>query len=137
MAAKRGPKEMSDSHKAALERGRAEGRIVRDYLEALRSSKPKRGRKRTSESISKRLAKIEEELASASAIDQLQLLQERRDLQAEIDRIGGGIDVTRLETAFIGVAKGYTQRKGIAYATWRDVGVSAATLKRAGISRSA
>lgn len=137
MAAKRGPKEMSDSHKAALERGRAEGRIVRDYLEALRSNKPRRGRKRTSESISKRLAKIEEELAAASAIDQLQLLQERRDLQAEIDRMDGGVDVTRLEAAFIGVAKGYTQRKGIDYATWRDVGVSAATLKRAGISRSA
>jgi hypothetical protein len=59
MAAKRGPKAMTDTHKAALERWRAEGRVVRDYLEALRSSKPKRGRKRTSESITKRLAKIE------------------------------------------------------------------------------
>ena len=47
---------MTDSHKAALERGRAEGRIVRDYLEALRSNKPKRGRKRTADSINKRLA---------------------------------------------------------------------------------
>jgi hypothetical protein len=137
MAAKRGPKEMTDSHKAALERGRAEGRVVRDYLEALRSNKPKRGRKRTAESISKRLAKIEEELAEATAIDELQLLQERRDLQAEIQSIDGGVDVSELEAAFVDVAKGYGDRKGISYATWRDVGVSAATLKRAGIGRGA
>jgi hypothetical protein len=137
MAAKRGPKEMTDSHKAALERGRAEGRVVRDYLEALRSSKPKRGRKRTAESINKRLARIEEELAVATAIDELQLLQERRDLQAEIQSIDGGVDVSDLEAAFVDVAKGYGDRKGISYATWRDVGVSAATLKRAGIGRGA
>ena len=128
---------MSDSHKAALERGRAEGRIVRDYLEALRSNKPKRGRKRTPESISKRLAKIEEELVVASAIDELQLLQERRDLQAEIAHMGGGVDLGELESAFVDVAQGYAERKGITDATWRDVGVSAATLKRAGINRGA
>jgi hypothetical protein len=135
MAAKRGPKEMSDSHKAAMERGRAEGRIVRDYLEALRSSKPKRGRKRTADSINTRLAKIEDELTEASAIDELQLLQERRDLQAELDTMGTGIDLDELEESFVSVAKTYAERKGIAYATWRDVGVSAATLKRAGIGR--
>lgn len=135
MAAKRGPKEMSDSHKAAMERGRAEGRVVRDYLEALRSSKPKRGRKRTADSINARLTKIEDELAEASAIDELQLLQERRDLQAELDTMGTGVDIDELEESFVSVAKTYAERKGIAYATWRDVGVSAATLKRAGIGR--
>ena len=128
---------MSDSHKAAMERGRAEGRVVRDYLEALRSSKPKRGRKRTAESITGRLAKIDDELTIASAIDELQLLQERRDLQAELEGMDTGVDVDALEESFVGVAKAYGERKGIAYATWRDVGVSAATLKRAGISRGA
>ena len=137
MAAKRGPKEMTDSHKAALERGRAEGRVVRDYLEALRSNKPKRGRKRTSDSINKRLAAIEAELSSASAIEELQLIQERRDLNDELASLGSGIDVGEIEDQFVAVAKGYGDRKGISYASWRDVGVSAATLKRAGISRSA
>ena len=47
---------MTDQHKAAMALGRTEeGRAVRDYLEALRSNKPKRGRKRTADSISKRL----------------------------------------------------------------------------------
>ena len=49
---------MTDEHKAALAAGRSEGRAVRDYLEALRNNKPKRGRKRTPESISKRVDAI-------------------------------------------------------------------------------
>jgi hypothetical protein len=137
MAAKRGPKEMTDSHKAALERGRAEGRAVRDYLEALRSNKPKRGRKRTTASIKDQLARIEDKLTTASAVEELQLIQDRRDLQAELESLDTGVDITALEDAFVAVAKAYGERKGIAYATWRDVGVPAATLTRAGISRSA
>ncbi len=128
---------MTDSHKAALERGRAEGRVVRDYLEALRSNKPKRGRKRTADSNNKRLAAIETELQSASAIEELQLVQERRDLNDELASLGSGVDLAEIEEAFVEVAKGYGERKGISYASWRDVGVSAATLKRAGISRGA
>jgi uncharacterized protein YicC (UPF0701 family) len=135
MAAKRGPKVMTDEHKAALERGRAEGRTVRDYLEALRNSKPKRGRKRTPESIKKRLDKIEQELPDASAIEELQLVQERRDLTEELESIDSGVDLTELEDAFVGVAKSYGDRKGISYASWRDVGVPASTLTRAGIKR--
>ena len=126
---------MTDEHKAALERGRAEGRVVRDYLEALRNSKPKRGRKRTPESIKSRLAKIEAELETASAIDELQLVQERRDLEQELESFGSAVDVRELEGAFVKVAKSYADRKGISYASWRDVGVSAATLTKAGIKR--
>jgi hypothetical protein len=136
MAGKRGPKAMTDEHKAALERGRAEGRIVRDYLEALRNAKPKRGRKRTPDSIKSRLQKIDEELPDASAIEELQLIQERRDLTEELEQLEAGVDLTELENAFVGVARAYGERKGISYASWREVGVSAATLKRAGISRS-
>ena len=136
MAAKRGPKEMTPEHKAALERGRAEGRVVREYLEALRTTKPKRGRKRTPDSISKRLATIEQELADASAIDELQLVQERRDLTTELEAMGSTVDITALEEAFVGVAKAYGERKGISYASWREVGIAAATLSSAGITRS-
>ena len=128
---------MTDEHKAALERGRAEGRIVRDYLEALRSSKPKRGRKRTPESIKQRLDAIDEALTEAGALEELQLVQERRDLTEELERMDTGVDLAELEAAFVGVAKSYAERKGISYASWRDVGVSAATLKQAGITRGA
>lgn len=126
---------MTDEHKAALERGRAEGRIVRDYLEGLRITKPKRGRKRTPDSIQAQLSQIEVDLASASAIAELELVQKRRDLQAELESMDTGVDMTALEEAFVGVASSYGDRKGISYASWREVGVPAATLSRAGIKR--
>lgn len=128
---------MSDTHKAALAKGRSEGRVVRDYLEGLRATKPKRGRKRTPETIEKRLAKIDVELADASPIEELALVQERRDLQDELAAMSQTIDMTALETAFVEVAKSYSDSKKIAYASWRDVGVESSVLTRAGISRKA
>jgi hypothetical protein len=137
MANPRGPKTpMSDDHKAALAKGRAEGRIVRDYLEGLRATKPKRGRKRTPETIQSRLEKIETELASASPLDELLLIQERRDLHNELEAMSETIDMTALEAAFVGVAKSYSQSKQISYQSWRDVGVEASVLKEAKINRS-
>ena len=126
---------MTDDHKAALAQGRAEGRIVREYLDALRANKPKRGRKRTPDSISKRLAAIEEELAEADALTELRLVQERRDLTAELAAMGQNVDVADVEEAFVKAAASYSRRQGISYSSWRDVGVPASVLRRAGISR--
>jgi hypothetical protein len=127
---------MSDEHKAALAKGRAEGRIVRDYLEALRATKPKRGRKRTPESIQKRLDTIDDELGSASAVEELHLAQERRDLEAELEAMSEQVDISALEDRFVEVAKSYSESKKLSYAAWRDVGVQPAVLKRAGITRA-
>ena len=135
--AKRGPKgPLSAEHKAALAAGRTEGKIVRDYLEALRTNKPKRGRKRTTDTIQARLDAIEAELAEADALTELRLVQERRDLQKELETKDTGVDLTALEADFVKIAKSYSARQGIAYATWRDVGVEAAVLRQAGLSRS-
>lgn len=136
--AKKGPKNpLSDSHKAAMAAGRTEGRAVREYLDALRSNKPKRGRKRTPDSIKARLAKIDEELETADPLGELRLLQERRDLTTELEQMGTQVDMTALEAEFVKVAKSYSERQGISYATWREVGVEAAVLKAAGIGRGA
>lgn len=136
MASKRGPKTpLTKEHKAALAVGRTEGKVVRDYLDALRSNKPKRGRKRTAESIKKRLAAIEDELQAADAVKELKLIQERMDLESELNVTKPGVDVQKLETAFIKIAKGYSARSGISYAAWRQVGVAPSVLAKAGISR--
>jgi hypothetical protein len=127
----------SDDPKRALAQGRQEGRIVRDYLEALRANKPRRGRRRPAESINTRLATIEQELSDAAPIDQLRLLQERYDLLAALGAVEDDVDIALLEAAFINVAASYGERQGIAYASWREVGVPAEVLKRANISRSA
>ena len=88
---------MTDEHKAALAQGRSEGRAVRDYLESLRANKPRRGRRRTNDSISKRLDAIEYELTTADALTELKLLQERRDLQAELESKSAVTDHAALE----------------------------------------
>ena len=126
---------MSDEHKAALARGRMEGRAVREYLEGLRATKPKRGRKRTADTIKSRLDAIGQELASASPLDELLLVQERRDLEAELAAKSDAIDMDALEADFVQVARSYSESKAISYASWRDVGVPASVLKQAGISR--
>lgn len=128
--------EMSSDHKEALARGRTESRTVGNYLEALESSKPKRGRKRTAESIQRRLDKIQVELESADKLRELQLRQERLDLNAELEGMDSGVQLTDLEDEFVKVARDYAERKGISYVAFRDSGVPAAVLKRAGISRS-
>ena len=130
------PKALTPEHKQAMTAGRKEGQAVKAYLDALEQHRPKRGRKRTTESIAKRLTAIESELASASSLQRLQLLQERRDLQAEqASMSGNSTDLGGLEAGFVEVAKAYSDRKGIAYATWRDMGVPADVLKKAGIGR--
>jgi hypothetical protein len=129
-------KPMSTGHKAALARGRAESASVRHYLEALETSKPKRGRKRTPASIDKRLAAIETQLSTADALSKLHLLQEQKDLNDERSRVAQVKDLSALEKQFIKVAKAYGERKGITYGTWRAAGVSAAVLQAADVSRA-
>ena len=128
---------MTDAHKAALAEGRAQGRAVRAYLEALEAHKPKRGRKRTPDSIKKRLDRIDAELETADPMKRLHLVQERIDLERELAAADNGVDLTELERGFVESARSYSERKGISYAAWRELGVPAATLKAAGIGRGA
>lgn len=126
---------MSDSHKAALAEGREQGRAVRRYLEALEAHKPKRGRKRTPESVQKRLEAIDEKLADADALTRLHLVQERMNLENELAATDTSVDIQGLEDDFAAAAAPYGARKGITYAAWRQLGVDPAVLRKAGIKR--
>lgn len=126
---------MTDAHKAALAQGRKEGKAVREYLEALRASRPSPGRKRTPDSIARRLAGIDVTLVAADPVQELQLVQERIDLLRELEQMSREVDLAGRERAFVAVAKGYSQRTGTSYRAWRAVGVPAAVLKAAGVDR--
>jgi hypothetical protein len=126
---------MSVEHKAALAKGREEGRIVRRYLVALEEQRPKRGRKRTPETIRRRLSAVDLELQEADPLARLHLLQEREDLSGELARIDASDDLAAAEKAFVKVARAYGRRKGISYGAWRAVGVSIPVLQKAGITR--
>lgn len=136
MAKKSTPDALTDEHKQALAEGRSASRAVRNYLDALETHKPKRGRKRTADSISNRLSRVETELEDADPLRRLHLLQERLDLTAELGTLSNGIDLERIEADFVKVAAQYGARKNITYTAWRAIGVPADVLKRAGISRS-
>jgi hypothetical protein len=127
---------MSQSHKAALAEGREQGRVVRRYLEALESAKPRRGRKRTTESITKRLNTIDDRLHDGDALSRLHLTQEKHELEAELSSTEDTVDLVALEKEFIKVARAYGDRKGIAYSAWRSVGVPAPVLQQAKIART-
>lgn len=128
---------MTEAHKAALAEGRSEGYAVRRYLEALDTHRPKRGRKRNPENMKRRLEQIESDLPSADPLKRLQLVQERLDLEHHVNNSRTTVDLSVLEKDFIGAAKGYSDRKGISYNAWRELGVQAAVLKQAGIGRGA
>src|ERR1700719_1065765 len=110
---------MTAEHKAALAKGREQANAVRAYLEALESNRPKRGRKRTPESIQKRLIAIDSEYEFAGPLTALQLLQERKNLEGELEILtaGDGVDLVALRKAFVKNAKAYGAAKGLAYGT--------------------
>jgi len=130
-------RELSPEHKAAMADGRRQSRIVSKYLEALDTHKPKRGRRRTKESITAKLAGIESQIAAASPIKRLELVQERIDLEKALANIDEGFDITELEQNFVAVAAAYGQSKGISYSAWREIGVAPTVLQQAGITRGA
>ena len=111
---------------------------VRDYLKALEQNAPRRGRRRTPESVERQLAVLEGEMEGASVTKRLDLIQQRIDLEADLETLqeAGSVDVSALEAGFATHAAAYGGRRGISYAAWREVGVSSATLKWAGIRGS-
>ena len=111
---------------------------VRDYLKALEQNAPRRGRRRTPESVERQLAVLEGEMEGASVTKRLDLIQQRIDLEADLETLqqAGSVDLSALEAGFATHAAAYGGRRGISYAAWREVGVSSATLKSAGIRRS-
>lgn len=127
---------MSDEHKHALAVGREESRAVRRYLEALEAHKPKRGRKRTTESIQSRLRQIDDRIAGADPLTRVHLVQERLNLETELATKEEAVDLKALEEGFVEAAKSYGERKGITYAAWRAAGVDANVLRKAGIPRT-
>ena len=127
---------MSASHKAALAQGRRESRAINRYLDALKAGKGKRGRKRTPSSIEARLSRIARTFADASAMQQLELTQERMNLESEKSRLETRADLSALEKEFVAVAKSYAARRSISYSAFRSMGVSAEVLTKAGAKRT-
>ena len=127
---------VSEEAKAARATGQAQGRAVSRYLTALDSTKPKRGRQRSTEKMQARIDELPDEIAQAKPLKKVHLIQELMDLQAELAKEEETVDISGAESEFIAIAAEYSGRKGISYAAWREVGVPASVLKAAGVART-
>jgi hypothetical protein len=129
-------RKMSNEHKAALAKGREQGRAVRDYLAALEQER-KPGRKVDRSTVEQRIndvqARVDEEPDPAKRVE---LIQRRLDLEEQLVAMQDELDLGQLEEGFVNAAAEYSERKGISYTAWREAGVPAAVLKQAGIRRT-
>lgn len=129
-------RKMSAEHKAALAKGRTQGRAVRDYLAALEQER-KPGRKLDKPSIESRIKDVQQQVdAEPDPAKRVELIQKRLDYEQRLVNLQDEPDVEALEAAFVSAAAEYSQRKGISYSAWREAGVPAAVLKQAGIRRT-
>jgi len=127
---------MSDDHKAALAKGRAQGKAIRDYLAALEQER-KPGRRLDAATVQDRIPQIKERIdLEDDPAKRLELIQKRLDLEEQLAGLGEEVDLAALEQDFVAAAAEYSERKGISYSAWREAGVPAATLKLAGVRRT-
>ncbi|MDE0215366.1 MAG: hypothetical protein OXN79_02170 [bacterium] len=83
------------------------------------------------------MAELPGEIAQAKPLKRVHLIQELMDLETELAKEEETMDISEVEGDFISIAADYSQRKGISYAAWREVGVPASVLKASGVGRGA
>ena len=128
---------MSAAHKKALAEGRSMSLTVDRYLAVVNTPK-RRGRKVSKATLEQRLANARERATTASGVEKVLAAQDIRDLEAKIAQLdtASGADLKTLEAAFVKIAKKFGENRGIGYGAWRDAGVSAQVLRRAGVART-
>jgi hypothetical protein len=133
----RSQRTMTAAHKKALADGRSMSLTVDRYLAVVNTPK-RRGRKVSKATLEQRLARARERAKSATGVDKVLAAQEIRDLEAKLAQLdtASGADLKSLEAAFVKIAKKFGENRGIGYAAWRDAGVSAQVLRRAGVART-
>jgi len=131
---------MTADQRVAIGAAHRQNKAVRVYLTALATGADRRRRGRPAEAI--RSALLDVAATMADTTDRLTLLlltQQRQNLEAELAQAEGEVDASgptpAQEAAFVEHAAGFSARRRISWATWRELGVSAATLSSAGINR--
>ncbi len=126
---------MSEEHKKALSQGRAEARAIKAYLKALTPRKP--GRPVTKDSLTKRPEGVNQKLnGTDDPLTRVDLIQTKLDIEAALADVKDGASSESLEAGFIEYAASYSERKGVTYTAWREVGVPASVLRSAGIKET-
>jgi hypothetical protein len=130
-------RKLSAAHKRALAEGRTMSAVVDRYLSAVNTPK-RRGRKVSKTAMAQRLTDARAKAKSSTGVDKVLAAQDVRDLETRIANIetATGGDIKNLESAFVKIAKRFGENRGIGYGAWRDAGVPAVVLKKAGVART-
>ena len=92
---------MSDEHKAALARGRAEATSIKAYL-AVATMPKKRGRQVTRSSLEEKIVSLDEKVSAENdPLARVELIQARIDTQRALDDLGSAADLEALEPGFV------------------------------------
>lgn len=127
---------MTEEHKKALAKGRAQARAVKEYL-AAREMDSRRGPKVSPEKLRERIETTRQAIAEEDdPARRVELIQQRIDDEQRLEDHVEQPDMEDLEKGFVKAAAEYSERKGISYTAWRELGVPAAVLKRAGVPRT-
>jgi hypothetical protein len=127
---------MTEGHKAALATGRRESRAIKAYLAAIATPK-RRGRPVSPEILEGKIETLDEKIRlTTDPLARVDLIQARLDTQAALDQMNATTDMEALEEGFVRHAASYSQRKGITWTAWREIGVPASVLAAAGVKRT-
>ncbi len=128
---------LSEEHKKALAKGRRQAKAVRDYLEALESTRRRPGRPVDRRSLEKKIERVQAQIdEETNAAKRVELIQRRLDSERQLADLEEQPDVEALEEDFKQAAREYSERKGITYSAWREAGVPASVLREAGVPRT-
>lgn len=129
-------RQMTEEHKKALARGRAQGKAVRDYLSAL-ERKRTRGRTPDRDTLQQRIDEVQKRIdEEENPARRVELIQRRLDHEEQLIALDDEPDMEALQDAFVDAVREYSERKGITYHAWREAGVPADVLKQAGVKRT-
>jgi hypothetical protein len=113
---------------------RAETNAVAAYLAALKGPRPSGSSIAKREGLMRRRAQVEEWISEErSPIREVELIQQRLDVDAQLAQLDQAARLPELEEAFVNLAASWAKRSGISAAALREVGVPASVLRRAGL----
>lgn len=126
---------MSEENKKAMALGRERSRWVDAYIKALETHKYKgRGAQRPdSDDLKKRISELTKVIASSTGVEKVLRIQEKADLEKQLNSFTEDERFRELEARFLSVIKQFSLDRGVSFDSWRIAGVPVRTLAKAGM----
>lgn len=108
-------------------------KAVDAYLRALENTKPRRGRKPDPDALRRKVAVAAADVTETSGLAQLVAMEKRNRLEQQLEDLEQVTSLVDLEAGFVEAAAIVAEAKGLSRQTFREFGVPADVLDRAGV----